>query len=278
LNRGLYMVTPAHIRSCRTLRRLERRISFSESLFAHAANSAGTGRALGRAGHPFNTPRGRFAARSRALLHEIPPANSTCRPAKQINLWDNTPGRKVWSFNSGQPGSTFGEMRIWRGYIRALQPGAARRRTVRRELQTVFRRRWFARNAPPALVADGKKLQDRRLTVPTILIWCLRWHDIAFGVRQYTLPLSSTHMSRRTKSADVSAHSKIASRMRRGKGARGFVAGSLAMTEIQTFSAEIIMRADAGGRELFPVFIFGMDDLGLCSVSIRFAPGRKIFS
>ena len=84
--------------------------------------------------------------------------------AKQLNLWDNAPGRKVW-FQFWDSRITFEKSYLARLHYVHYNP-ALHGVVPLAENYKWCSASWFARNASPALVATVKSFKTDRLTVP----------------------------------------------------------------------------------------------------------------
>ena len=158
---GLYMVTAGTHQKLPHLKTSERLDFFLESLFAHAGEFGWELRAWAVLANHYH-----FVAVS-------PPDPGTLRKflgklhmqtAKQINLWDNTPGRKVW-FQFWDSRITFEKSYLARLHYVHYNP-ALHGVVPLAENYKWCSASWFARNASPALVATVKSFKTDRLTVP----------------------------------------------------------------------------------------------------------------
>ena len=158
---GLYMVTGGTHQKLPHLNTPERLDFFLESLFARAAEFGWELRAWAVLANHYH-----FVAVSppdpgnlRKFLGKL-----HMQTAKQINLWDNAPGRKVW-FQFWDSRITFEKSYLARLHYVHYNPALHGVVPLAENYQWCSAS-WFARNASPAFVATVKSFKTDRLTVP----------------------------------------------------------------------------------------------------------------
>ena len=158
---GLYMVTAGTAQKLPRLNTPARRDFFLDSLFARAMEFGWELRAWAVLANHYH-----FVAAS-----PPDPRNLRCligklhmQTAKQLNLCDGTPGRRVW-FQYWDSHITFEKSYLAR--LHYVQDNPARHGVIPlAENYKWCSAAWFAQNAPPAMVATVKSFKTDQLKVP----------------------------------------------------------------------------------------------------------------